>query len=277
MKEDIYSNFVINITDSFYALILITIIGLTTHIITRKYNNSERKRKQLRNRILYVCFLIYLFLLARIWVEGFTQILAVLGFVSAALVITNKESIMNLVGWLIINWRELFTEGDLVQLDKNKGYIKSIGLLYITMEETIEQSGYLKTGRILKIPNNHVILHPTVNFTYGSNPILQKHVLQFKPISNINMIEEVLSTVITEVNNQKITNNNSPINLQPAKHKKVNNQPFHISLSLKQEKDLVLEATVYFYCDIEDYEKVKISFIFKILEKINSSEQIFLT
>lgn len=275
MQETIYNNFVINLTNSCYALITVAIVTLLSYYIVKKYHDSDRKRKQLRNRILYICSLVYAFLLARIWVEGFTQLFAVLGFVSAALVITNKESIMNLVGWLIINWRELFTEGDLVQIDKNKGYIKSLGFLYITMEETItEHSAYLKTGKILKIPNNHIILYPTINFSYDSKPILQKHELQFKSTTDINLLKDCLQKIILEVIREANSNRTKNFSKANKKLKALDETKYLISFNLKSDKDLILEVIVYFSSYIEEYEGTKINFISKLLTLINNSDKI---
>ncbi|AHB99143.1 mechanosensitive ion channel [Francisella orientalis] len=39
-----------------------------------------------------------------------------LRLVAAGLIIVNKETVMNLVGWIIINWRSLFSEGDYIQI-----------------------------------------------------------------------------------------------------------------------------------------------------------------
>lgn len=288
MTSELYPNLLLNTTNSFFAFILVLIIGFITLKFTRKYSDSERRKRQLRTRTLYICCLIYVFLLAKIWVDGFTQILAVLGLVSAALVITNKESIMNLVGWLIINWRELFTEGDLVQIDKNKGVIKSIGLLYLTMEETIEQSGYLKTGRILKLPNNNVIIHPIINYTYHSSPILQKHELQFKCSSDINIIKSTIENVISEVISEMATNTNSqsllshsPKNSTKSKsstnHKNnhIDEKNYQICFMLKHDEELYIEVIVYFYCYIDQYEDIKLNFISKIINKINASNSVF--
>jgi small-conductance mechanosensitive channel len=73
---------------------------------------------------------VYLLLLARIWVQGFGQLIAVLGLVSAALVVINKDNIINLVGFLIIMWRGLFSENDLIQVQSFRGVVQNVGVLY---------------------------------------------------------------------------------------------------------------------------------------------------
>jgi len=272
-----YNDFVSNSLYSIFVLIFIAAIGLISFYGIYKYNDSDRKKKQLRNRILYLCFLVYIFALAKIWVEGFTQLVAVLGLVSAALVITNKESIMSLVGWLIINWRELFTEGDLVRIDKNKGYIKSIGILYITMEETAEHSFFLKTGKILKIPNNNIILHPTTNFTYDFLPILQKHELLFKTDTDLVLLKSKLQDIIKEVI-KEANDNNLKASLASArkskKHKMLDENKHQICFSLKNDDEMLVEVIVYFYCYLAEYESAKLSFITKLLDFINNSEKV---
>ena len=88
-------------------------------LLTSKTEDVKEKKRR-RVRLLYVMAIFFIFILAQIWVEGFTQLLAILGLVSAALVITNKEIIMNFSGWLIIIWRGLFTEDDLIEIQQLK-------------------------------------------------------------------------------------------------------------------------------------------------------------
>lgn len=226
---------------------------------------------------MYLCLVIYAFILARIWVEGFAHILTVLGLVSAALVITNKETIMNLVGWLIINWRELFTEGDLIQIDKNKGYVKSIGILYLTIEEVVEKTDYIRTGKVLKIPNNVVILHPIVNFTYETRPILQKYNLSFKIDSDLGevkvLLDEALAPIIENVTNSRTKNKSKQAAIKLGAH---DPKLFHTSFDIKGEKETYIEASIYFYSYIDEYEDMKFAFMKQVLSNVTRAQKVSL-
>lgn len=80
-----------------------------------------------------------------------------LGLVAAGLVVTNKESIMNFAGFLIINWRGIFTEDDFIQIQNHIGCVESIQPFYFKLYETTSTNQKQATGRAIKIPNSLVI------------------------------------------------------------------------------------------------------------------------
>lgn len=139
-----------------------------------KKEDSKKYRKIIRKRFMYVMLVVDIFILAKIWVAGFTHIFAVMSLVAAGLVVTNKESIMNLVGGMIINWRTLFVEGDFIQIQTFTGYVSSIGFMYFTLYETVSIEQTQATGRTIKVPNNLVITAPLINFSPRSNLSLYK-------------------------------------------------------------------------------------------------------
>ena len=109
LLNNIYSNLVIT---AIVSIAICFAYVLFYFLLVRKIKNNRQKQK-FRIRSFYVACVVFLFFMERIWVEGFTHLLAVLGLVSAGLVVTNKETIMNFVGWLVITWRGLFSEDEL--------------------------------------------------------------------------------------------------------------------------------------------------------------------
>ena len=53
-----------------------------------------------------------------------------------------QRDYMNLVGWMIINWRESFAEGDFIQIQNYSGYVSNIGPLYFKIYETVNALFY---------------------------------------------------------------------------------------------------------------------------------------
>ena len=94
--------------------IAIAVLGLIDFIIEFfSIRKIKDKRKSMKYRVAlrYILVFCLIFFMAKIWVEGFGYFLTVIGVVAAALTITQKEYLMNFVGWLIIMWRDLFVEG----------------------------------------------------------------------------------------------------------------------------------------------------------------------
>src|ERR1700731_4295063 len=151
MQRIFSTDIFLNILSTVVAAVVIAIIYfIAVAALTKKTDDLKEKRRR-KVRLFYLMAIFFIFILARIWVEGFTQLLAVLGLVSAALVITNKEIIMNFTGWLIIIWRGLFSEDDLIEIQQYKGYVRSIHVLYFSLLEIDKESHNVITGRMIRI------------------------------------------------------------------------------------------------------------------------------
>ena len=275
MQANVLNEFSGNFANSLSALFALVFVYIVIYITSGRFCELERKIKKVRMRGLYICSIIFAITLARIWVEGFMHLLTVLGLVSAALVITNKESIMNLTGWLILNWREVFTEGDLVQVHDKKGYVKSIGPFYITMEEVMEKTGHLKTARIIKLPNNLIITHPIINYTYETKPILQKLGMAFKASSDIQEIKELLDDALQHLTDEAKELRSKEKNKKIAiRNDSFHSKNYHISFDLVSHEHSLIETTVYFYSYINEYDELKYQFLENVLSKVQHAENV---
>lgn len=56
-----------------------------------------------------------------------------------------------------MNWRDLFSEGDYIQVQNYHRYVTEIKLFYFRMYGTIEYGNKRITGKLLKFPNAIVI------------------------------------------------------------------------------------------------------------------------
>ena len=230
--------------------------------------DSKKHKRIIRKRFMYVMLVIYIMILAKIWVEGFTHIFAMMSLVAAGLVVTNKEIIMNLVGGLIINWRELFVEGDFIQIQTFSGYVSSIGFMYFKIYETVSIEQKQATGRTIKIPNNLIITAPILNLSPESNLCLYK--LSLNENANTPLKEQLKKAeeVITHILNATYRENPcyrldylrshnrelaSLMDLQPV-----------IYLLPSAEKTNDLKIIIQFYCFSRDYYHIAQQFWLKI-------------
>lgn len=135
------------------------------YLFLARKSETKKGKIQLRYRIIYIAIIIFLLVMVRTWVEGFTHLFTMLSLVAAGLVITNKENILNLSAYLIINWRGLFSEGDHIQIQGMTGYVDSIHLMYFKLFETTDLELGQATGKTIKIPNSLVITQPIKTFS----------------------------------------------------------------------------------------------------------------
>ncbi|MCF6777202.1 mechanosensitive ion channel family protein [Thiotrichales bacterium 19X7-9] len=200
-----------NLFHSLVALIVIVIVFIFIFWTFKNKCETEKQKAKFRSRLMYVAVCIFAITLIQIWIEGLTNIFTMLGLVAAGLVVSNKETIMNFVGFLIINWRGLFTEGDFVQVQNYTGYIDRIGILYFKLYETSELGQKQATGRKIKLPNNLVITSAISTFSPDVNVMLSqlRFIVDWKTdSSNVlllvkNSIEEILDDHYQAVNSYK--------------------------------------------------------------------------
>lgn len=268
-----------NIVKSLVLLLVLLIIYAVTTLIYNRHGESPRAKQRFRIRLFYLSAIIYLFIMARIWVEGFTHFLAVLGLVSVGLVIANKETIMNLIGGLIINWRDLFSEDDLILIQDYKGYVKNIGLLYITLYEVSERNNGYVTGRIIRIPNGLLSNHTLINMSQSSHLLEQKLEILLHYDSDLELALFTIKGIIDEVI-AHFYKNKSEYSSEYFKRKHGNRLASlvelksHISINQHIDGTSGIGLTCYYYCFSSDNYLVTQAIWIQLFEIFKSDHRI---
>lgn len=239
---EVFSAYSIKLVNSFFLTIFfIVIYGLTQFILYKKIQTPKRFN-QMSIRLRYLFIALFMVFFIKIWVDGFIQILAFIGFISAAITITQKDNLMNLIGWLIINWRGLFHEQDFIKIANNAGFVKSIGFLYFTLLEASPDFPSNTTGRIIKVPNGLVARNPVFNFS--NEKFIESTVnFIFKPMGQFEVVESLFFTLKQEMDRyikQHLTDSSSQ-----------NYEPKYF-IKLRQEKPAGYEMVFMFYSKYQD-------------------------
>jgi small-conductance mechanosensitive channel len=216
--------------------------------ILRKIKN--KKTLNLVNvRLRYFLIAIFMICFIKIWVDGFIQILAFIGFLSAAITITQKDNLMNLIGWLIINWRGLFHEEDYIKISNYIGYVKSIGILYFTLIEANNDFPGASTGRVIKLPNGMVARNPVTNFSQ-ENYVETTVSFVFRPIATFEMFELLFLILMHElIQYLKLQNS---LALHPKEFDDVETYEPKYLVKIRQEKPAGFEFVLMFYTKYQD-------------------------
>ena len=143
-------------------------------------NTKDPKTVYHSKRIIgYSHAFLLIILLGSVWIKGFGSIGTYLGIASAGVAIALHETIANIAGWFFILWRKPFVIGDRIQIGETKGDVIDLRLFQFSLVEVgnwveAEQS----TGRIIHVPNSHVLKERTANYHGGFNYIWNEiHVL----------------------------------------------------------------------------------------------------
>lgn len=188
-----------NVSSTIFAAAILGLLYWVGQLVLRRRLPNERDQRRAHSRLQYGLVGAFLILLTQIWVDGFTHLVTVLSLVSAALVVTNKELVMNMVGWLIINWRSLFTEHDSIEINGTKGRVVEIGILYFQIHLCSPLDGCRPSGRIIKIPNSWVIVHPIKNFSERSLLTEQVQAWTFQQESPVGVAGELILNTVQEI------------------------------------------------------------------------------
>jgi hypothetical protein len=261
----------LNIANTSISIILILICSSTIYYVFINKFDTNKSKKKFRSRIAYVSIFIFLLVLAKIWVDGFAHIFTLFSLVAAGLVITNKDTIMNLVGWLIINWRGLFVEGDFIQILNYKGYVSSVGIFHFNVYETISLEQAKATGYTIRIPNGLIIQNPVYTFSPDTN--LKQYTINYNiKINNniinikkfINQAKDIIENIITKRYSQNYRYSYMAI------HRKNKNLSQMIDFSpyifLTIANNDILTLVINYYAFPVDKNQIEFNFWSQILE-----------
>lgn len=177
LENELYKNLYQTLT----LVATITILSLLIYVTLVYAIKISTSRQKLKTRVMYLSGIAFVIFSAKIWVQGFTHIFYGLSLVSAGLVVSNKETIMNLVGWGIISWRGLFSEGDYIEVAGQSGIVYDVGILYFKLLDANGLYPNRSTGKIIKVPNGFVINNIIKRFSI-ENHIIEQQVQCLVPL-----------------------------------------------------------------------------------------------
>ena len=193
------SDFDFSIIKALVAVLFVVLIDIIFEIILKHKIKEKRKSIKARVRLRYVLAFCLLFFLAKIWVDGFGYLLTIVGFIAAALTITQKEYLMNIFGWLIIMWRDLFVEGEYIEIGKYSGFVRHIGPLYFMLDEASEIDNSDRTGKIIRIPNSFVAVNAIYSYSTEKILVEGKVVVTFTYGSSLTKLRSLMNKISKEV------------------------------------------------------------------------------
>ncbi|MGD9591621.1 MAG: mechanosensitive ion channel domain-containing protein [Candidatus Berkiella sp.] len=249
--SEMFAAYSTKIMNSFLLALLFLAIYAGLYFVFLQRIQKEKRYNQAKIRLRYILITIFLVCFIKIWVQGFIQIVAFIGFISAAITITQKDNLLNLIGWLIINWRELFHEGDYIKIAQNAGVVKKIGVMYFTLQESSPDFPGYSTGRVIKIPNGLVARNPVVNF---SHEVFTESTFSFifKPTGSFDLIERLFLNLKDEIMQYLVQSYKTDV-----EKKEILDEfsPKHV-IKIRQEKPAGYEFVLMFYSKYQDKSEI---------------------
>ena len=176
-------------------------------------------------------FVIGLFLLGRIWVEGFQSLATFLGLLSVGLALALRDLLTNLAAWVFLMIRKPFTMGDRIEIMGVKGDVIDKRIFTFTVVEVgnrvkAEQS----TGRVIHIPNGRIFTEHLANYTSDFDFVWDEVSVPITFESDHEKARELLLNIV----------NKAALDLVPEAEKELRHASEHMML-----KYSILTPTVY--------------------------------
>ncbi len=279
LDSQLHHDFVNHIGNMLIAAVVVFFTFIIIYFIFKNKHATPKQSLRYRFRVIYLAIFFYLILLARIWVEGFEHIFTMLSLVGAGIVVTNKESVMNFVGWLIITWRNLFTEGDVIQIGNHIGIVSKIGPLYFGLYETTGIDSLQTTGKSIKIPNGLVITLPVFSLSPDNNFLQYSFSTFLEPeLKKLNSSIETIQEKFNLVLNQYYKNScSSGFKRLEEAHESISaflNKKCTVSIHYIPGKDKHADVTFRFFCYPRDQRTLQWKFL-EIIETETQKNHVF--
>ncbi len=269
----LFDGFAINFAKTLIALAVMVSIWFVIDRILK--HRVKQNRLYLKYRVRSRSILIFIFILitAKVWDYDFSYLVAVLGIISAALTITQKENLMNIIGFFIIQWRDLFSEEDYIEIGQYSGYVNHIGLLYFTLDEASRAVKHERTGRKIKVPNMMVSIHPIINFStdLALLEINQSFIFTF------HSPYEEIKPIFDEIYLQLIDFYRKTYGYWSLGQRDKYYQKTNVLYRVKQHKPAGIEALVRFYCLKANQTEIEMKLNEIVIEACNQNRNITLS
>ena len=106
--------------------------------------------------------------LAVVWLSGVANLGMFLGIFGAGLALSMQETVLCIMGWLLLVFRRPYDIGDRIEIGGAKGDVIGVGVMQTSMLEVGNWvGGDQSTGRMLIIPNSMLFRGPVYNYSKG--------------------------------------------------------------------------------------------------------------
>lgn len=160
--------------NSFYSFLALSIIYLIFKLILHEKvvkTIKDKKTKYSFSKVISVLYLaVFMIVLITIWIENPQDITVAYGLAGAGIAIALQDLFKNVAGGIILFLTGIYRVGDRIEINEKAGDVMDIGILYTTILEIKDWvSGDQATGRLVSIPNGHVLSNNIKNYSKDHN------------------------------------------------------------------------------------------------------------
>lgn len=142
------------------------LVGLSLRAAVRRFDLSPEQRRRTKNMIVYGVLVALVGILTIAWAEELAAAALVASGFAVALVLFNKELVLNVLGWWVKTMGGAFRIGDRISVGSVRGDVIDYGVLTTTLMEVEADADHgMRTGNVITLPNAKLLSEPVLNET----------------------------------------------------------------------------------------------------------------
>ncbi len=193
-------------TIGFYLLVLIIIASIERFLRSILFSRiPDRNRRYIATKV----FAASVYVLTTIWLinrvlSEYPDILTTLAIIGAGIAFALQDTVKDIVGWILILQKRLFTLGDRVQIGTYIGEVIDISILRTTFLEVDSSQASTgttmqdRTGKTFFLPNSLVLSQRVMNYNTTSDYMKAELLVSITYESDWKKAEEILKEILEE-------------------------------------------------------------------------------
>ncbi|MBN2713620.1 MAG: mechanosensitive ion channel family protein [Planctomycetes bacterium] len=150
------------------AAVITYLISISLQKVFLRNATTIEMRHKIRRAIIWGGLFVFIISAALIWAGHLGNISVFLGIIGAGIALSLQESLLCMVGWLLVIIKKPFDIGDRIEVMDKLGDVIDISLFQTSL---LEVGNWVKadqsTGRMMIIPNSHFFRQTIFNYTKG--------------------------------------------------------------------------------------------------------------
>jgi len=258
------------------TLVILAIFGVLIRLgrrLVSRYIEDPAKRFRTSKAVSRTLAVLAFALIIVLWSSQLGNLATLLTVIGAGLAIALRELLLSLVGWMLIFLRKLYEQGDRIEINGIKGDVLDIRVQYTVVMEVggwveAEQS----TGRMIHIPNSHVLLHPVHNYTRGFRFIWNEMYVTLTFRSDWRAAQEILLNLSGE--SAEILEKQASAEIHNLSHEYLIHYSIMTPFVYVRIMDNGIRLTVRFLCEARKRRGIEHAMTVRILEEFRKNGNI---
>lgn len=202
--------------NSFYSFLALSIIYLVFKVILHGKivkTIKDKKTKYSFSKVISVLYIaVFLIVLVTIWVENPQDITVAYGLAGAGMAIALQDLFKNVAGGIVLFLTGIYRVGDRIEINEKAGDVMDIGILYTTVLEIKDWvSGDQATGRLISIPNGHILSSTVHNYSKDHNFIWDEIHIPIQYSDDWKLINAKMLEIVKNETREVVENANKEI------------------------------------------------------------------